>query len=120
MNNRAQTKNLLLKLKALGVRLAIDDFGTGYSSLAYLKYFDVDILKIDRSFIKDIDSESSDYQITTAIISIAKSLNLKVVAEGVETLEQLKLLQGIHCDLYQGFFKSPALPSEDFSRLFSQ
>ncbi|SMF30049.1 PAS domain S-box-containing protein/diguanylate cyclase (GGDEF) domain-containing protein [Alteromonadaceae bacterium Bs31] len=119
MNNRSLTKNLLLNLKALGVRLAIDDFGTGYSSLAYLKYFDVDILKIDRSFIKDIDREPSDFQITSAIISIAKTFNLKVVAEGVENIEQLDLLNDVNCNLYQGFFKSPALPSHKFKQLFT-
>nr|WP_268820359.1 bifunctional diguanylate cyclase/phosphodiesterase [Paraglaciecola sp. G1-23] len=118
VRNDSITKNTLLKLKALGIRLAIDDFGTGYSSLAYLKYFDVDILKIDRSFIKDIPDDSVDIQITGAIISMAKNLNLHVVAEGVETTDQLNFIQDNHCNTYQGYLKSPAISSADFVALF--
>jgi EAL domain-containing protein (putative c-di-GMP-specific phosphodiesterase class I) len=108
---------ILLQLKQLGIRLAIDDFGTGYSSLAYLKDFDVDILKIDRSFIMDIPQSSTDVQIAGAIISMAKDLSLKVVAEGVETREQLAFLREHNCNTYQGYFKSPAICSDDFIAL---
>jgi diguanylate cyclase (GGDEF)-like protein/PAS domain S-box-containing protein len=114
VHNHSLTKDTLLKLKGLGIRLAIDDFGTGYSSLAYLKYFNVDILKVDRSFVKDIPYDPTDLQITGAIISMAKNLNLKVVAEGVETSEQLEFMQEHNCNMYQGYLKSPAISSEDF------
>ncbi|QIR13546.1 EAL domain-containing protein [Shewanella aestuarii] len=118
VHNHSLTKDTLLKLKGLGIRLAIDDFGTGYSSLAYLKYFNVDFLKVDRSFVKDIPDDLADVQITAAIISMANNLNLKVVAEGVETAEQLTFLQDNHCHTYQGYFKSPAISSDDFVTLF--
>ena len=118
MENHANTKLGLLRLKSLGIRLAIDDFGTGYSSLAYLKDFDVDILKIDRSFIKDIPHEPRDEQITAAIIAMAKNLNLKVTAEGIEETEQLYFVNEHECDYYQGYLKSPALSGNDFLSFF--
>ena len=118
VHNQSFTSNILKQLKKLGIRLAIDDFGTGYSSLAYLKYFDVDILKIDRSFIIDIPDSPQDIQIAEAILSMAKDLNLKVVAEGVETKEQLEFLKAHKCDTYQGYFKSPAISGDDFIALF--
>ncbi|WP_240009697.1 EAL and GGDEF domain-containing protein [Marinomonas algicola] len=114
MQHRAQTKKTLLQLKQLNIRLAIDDFGTGYSSLAYLKYFDVSILKIDKSFIQDVMIDPVDAQITEAIISIAKNLNLTVVAEGVENTDQLEFVRNHHCGTYQGYLKSPALNNNDF------
>ena len=98
------------KLKSIGVQIAIDDFGTGYSSLAYLKRFPIDILKVDRSFIRDIPADSGDRNITRAIISMAHSLRLKVVAEGVETAEQLKFLRVQCCDAVQGYFLYRPLP----------
>jgi diguanylate cyclase (GGDEF)-like protein len=94
----------LENLKSIGVQIAIDDFGTGYSSLAYLKLFPIDILKVDRSFIQDIPAESSDKKIVRAIIAMAHSLRLKVVAEGVETEDQLKFLRAQRCDAVQGYF----------------
>jgi diguanylate cyclase (GGDEF)-like protein len=94
---------VLHKLKAIGVQIAIDDFGTGYSSLAYLKRFPIDTLKVDRSFIKDIPTDSSDMKIMSAIIAMGRGLKLKVVAEGVETVEQLAFLRAERCDAVQGY-----------------
>ncbi|HTB90979.1 MAG TPA: EAL domain-containing protein [Steroidobacteraceae bacterium] len=95
---------VLDKLKSIGVQIAIDDFGTGYSSLAYLKRFPIDTLKVDRSFIRDIPTDSGDMKITRAIIAMAHGLRLKVVAEGVETAEQLQFLRSQSCDAVQGYF----------------
>jgi diguanylate cyclase (GGDEF)-like protein len=100
---------VLDKLKSIGVQIAIDDFGTGYSSLAYLKRFPIDILKIDRSFIRDIPGNSGDMKITRAIIAMAHGLRLKVVAEGVETADQLQFLESQSCDAAQGYFLYPPL-----------
>jgi diguanylate cyclase (GGDEF)-like protein/PAS domain S-box-containing protein len=105
-------------LKQLGVRLAIDDFGTGYSSLAYLKRFAVDKLKIDRSFMRDIPADINDMEIAATIISMAKNLKLQVVAEGVETEEQLAFLQIHDCDAYQGYLYSRPLSADAFLELW--
>jgi diguanylate cyclase (GGDEF)-like protein len=102
----------LEKLKSTGVQIAIDDFGTGYSSLAYLKRFPIDTLKVDRSFIRDIPADSGDMKITRAIIAMAHSLKLKVVAEGVETADQLKFLETQRCDAVQGFLLFRPVPEE--------
>jgi EAL domain-containing protein (putative c-di-GMP-specific phosphodiesterase class I) len=103
----------LNELKEMGVRLAIDDFGTGYSSFSYLRQFRVHKLKIDRSFVRDVCSDSDDAAITGAIISVAKSLNLRVIAEGVESEEQVAFLRAHHCDEIQGYyFSKPLLPNE--------
>jgi diguanylate cyclase (GGDEF)-like protein len=107
----------LEKLKSIGVLIAIDDFGTGYSSLAYLKRFPIDILKVDRSFIRDIPSDSGDMKITRAIIAMAHSLRLKVVAEGVETQDQLTFLRAQHCDSVQGYLLHRPLPEEEVTRV---
>jgi diguanylate cyclase (GGDEF)-like protein/PAS domain S-box-containing protein len=107
----------LAKLKAIrefGVDLSIDDFGTGYSSLSYLKRFPINILKIDRAFIKDITTNSEDEALTCAILSIAKSLNLKVVAEGVEEKAQCDILIKHNCHFVQGYFFSKPIPDKDF------
>src|SRR4029077_20206879 len=93
---------ILAELRALGVRLAIDDFGTGYSSLAYLSRFTVDSLKIDRSFIHEVDSDRERALITSAIVTLGHHLGLEVVAEGVETTEQLEFLTTTKCDLVRG------------------
>jgi EAL domain-containing protein (putative c-di-GMP-specific phosphodiesterase class I)/GGDEF domain-containing protein len=104
---------VLQKLKSIGVRIAIDDFGTGYSSLAYLKRFPIDTIKVDRSFIRDIPSDSGDKQITRAIIALAHSLKLRVVAEGVETADQLEFLRGQRCDTVQGYYLHRPLPEAE-------
>ncbi len=113
-----QAASVLAALKILGVNLAIDDFGTGYSSLAYLKRFAVDKLKIDRSFIKDIPQDINDVEIAATIIAMAKNLKLKVLAEGVETEEQLAFLQIHDCDAYQGYLYSRPLPAKGFLELW--
>ena len=108
--------SVLQELNEMGLNLAIDDFGTGYSSLSYLKQFRVNKLKIDRTFIRDIAVDSDDAAITTAIISMAKSLNLKVIAEGVETEEQMSFLRLHHCDEIQGYYFSKPLSAEDAAK----
>jgi diguanylate cyclase (GGDEF)-like protein len=108
--------DVLHKLKAIGVQIAIDDFGTGYSSLAYLKRFPIDTLKVDRSFIKDIPKDSGDMKIMSAIIAMARGLRMKVVAEGVETPEQLAFLRAEHCDAVQGYLLYRPLAEGDVAR----
>jgi len=99
------------------VRLAIDDFGTGYSSLSQMRYFPVDTLKIDRSFIRNIPKDSEDKAITQAIIKMGKTLSLSVVAEGVETKEQMEFLREQSCDEMQGFYFSKPVAPEMFAKL---
>ena len=101
-------------LHELGVELAIDDFGTGYSSLAYLRQFNIDRLKIDQSFIRNALNNSDDAAITRTIISLAHSLNLQVIAEGVETKDHEKFLIEHGCDEVQGFRYSKPVPKEEF------
>jgi len=118
MRDVETTIGILQYLKNLGISIAIDDFGTGYSSLNYLKRLPINTLKIDRSFVMDLTSESNDVSITKAIIAMAHSLNLRVIAEGVETEGQLKHLRELGCDEFQGFLFSPAVPSEELVRIF--
>ena len=114
MENPEKSGAILASLKALGVSISIDDFGTGYSSLAYLKRFPIDVMKIDRSFVKEIAHSQNDPAIVKAVITLAHSLGLTVVAEGVETQEQLDFLIANHCDAMQGYFYSRPLPEEQF------
>lgn len=116
MKQSAHVLSTLEALQNLGVRLAIDDFGTGYSSLAYLKRYPLDKLKIDRAFIKDTPQDQDDVSLVTAIIQMARSLNLRTVAEGVETKAQWELLKHLGCDLIQGYYLSRPMSAEDALR----
>ncbi|WP_024610197.1 EAL domain-containing protein [Pseudoalteromonas sp. TB64] len=120
MGNVEAAITQLHELKALGISISIDDFGTGYSSLSYLKRFPVDILKIDRSFVKDIPEDSNDMEITAAIIAMAQKLKLDVVAEGVETIEQVQFLQNNNCFIVQGYYFSRPIPESDLPHLFEK
>ncbi len=117
MQNADRAGKVLAAIKQLGVRLAIDDFGVGYSSLTHLKRFPIDTLKVDRSFIRDIPQDLEDKAITEAIIAMGKSLNLTVVAEGVETLEQETFLRDHACDETQGFYFSKPISGDQFAEL---
>jgi diguanylate cyclase (GGDEF)-like protein len=119
MSNAEESIYILESLSRLGVLVSVDDFGTGYSSMSYLRRFPIDKLKIDRTFVKEMTSRPEDASIVRAMISLAHSLNLKVVAEGVETEDQLALLQQMGCDQYQGFHFSAALPAKEFERLMN-
>jgi diguanylate cyclase (GGDEF)-like protein/PAS domain S-box-containing protein len=110
----------LTALHRMGVELSIDDFGTGYSSLAYLKRFPVSKLKIDRSFVRDLETDADDQAIASTIVSMGRNLRLTVLAEGVETREQLALLRGMDCDMAQGFLFSRALPGDKIIGLLIQ
>ncbi len=120
MGNPERSSDMLSRCKALGLLIAVDDFGTGYSSLAYLRRFPIDRLKIDRSFIRDIVEEPDDAAIAQAIIAMAHSLRLTVVAEGVETEAQLRCLRQWECGIYQGFLYSPPLPGEEITTLLGR
>ncbi|WP_333878534.1 EAL domain-containing protein [Methylobacter sp.] len=117
MENQDNVMTLLNQLRAQGIRLAIDDFGTGFSSLAYLKHFPLDVLKIDKSFIDDIPHLQDDMEIAATIIAMGHILGFKVLAEGVETPEQLAFLRKKKCDLYQGYILSPPVSAEAFIEL---
>lgn len=117
MQNPEKAVVMLDALDQMGVRLSIDDFGTGYSSLSYLKRFPIDTLKVDRSFVRDIPGDADDMLITSGIISLAHSLGIQVVAEGVETAAQLTFLRMQNCDVMQGYYFSKALPASAFAHL---
>jgi len=115
--NQDQATVILNNLCTQGIRLAIDDFGTGYSSLAYLKHFPLDRLKIDKSFIDDIPFHQDDMEIAATIVAMGRILGFKVLAEGVETQEQLAFLREKGCDSYQGYIKSKPIPADQFAEL---
>ena len=112
-----ETLLTMRQLRDLGLRLAVDDFGAGYSSLAQLKRFPIDVLKIDQGFVRDIPQSSDDMAISAAIIAMGHSMDLRVLAEGVETAEQLAFLRERGCDSYQGYFCSRPVPAEAFAAL---
>jgi EAL domain-containing protein (putative c-di-GMP-specific phosphodiesterase class I) len=120
MNDIDQNITRLNQIRHLGVAIALDDFGTGYSSLSYLKRFPINTLKIDRSFIITIDTDPEDAAIVEAIITLANTLKLTVIAEGVETHGQLKALNRFHCDIIQGFYFSKPVPAEHITELVQQ
>jgi EAL domain-containing protein (putative c-di-GMP-specific phosphodiesterase class I) len=107
------------QLRELGVRIAIDDFGTGYSSLSYLKRWHVDYLKIDRSFVRDLVTDMSDLAIVGAIVAIARHMNIKVVAEGIEGWQQLEKLRQLGCFLAQGYLLAKPAPASQCRRLLT-
>ncbi len=119
MENAEDTLQALQRLRALGVRLSIDDFGTGYSSLAYLKRFPVNTIKIDQSFVRDVSHDADDAAIIKGIIALAHSLRLEVVAEGVETEDQLRFLRDQSCDLMQGYLLSKPVPAQQFAQFIA-
>ena len=108
----------LVKIKSMGISIAIDDFGSGYSSLNYLKRLPVDVLKIDRSFIQEIETDPSDSAIVSGIIGLAQNLEMKTVAEGVETEAQREMLRALGCDSFQGYLVAKPLPASDFEEQF--
>jgi len=112
MHEMERTIETLMHLTRMGLQISVDDFGTGYSSLAYLKRYPIDTLKIDRSFVKDIPRDLDDMAITKTIIAMANNLHLKIIAEGVETLEQLEFLRAEGCQQVQGYYFSKPLPTE--------
>ena len=120
MEGVGDARTVLPALAALGVGLAIDDFGTGYSSLSYLKHFPVNTLKIDKSFIRDVTTDPNDAAITSAIVAMGHALDLRVVAEGVETEAQVQLLRRLGCDLIQGHIISRPMTANDFARYLRQ
>lgn len=117
MNNADAAVAMLSRLQEAGIKISIDDFGTGYSSLGYLKHLPIDVLKIDKSFINDVTTDPDDAALVTAVITLAHNLRLKVVAEGVETEEQLTFLQNLNCDEWQGYLFSKPVPAEAFEAL---
>ncbi|MEO7600841.1 MAG: EAL domain-containing protein [Gammaproteobacteria bacterium] len=120
MKNAVSAVEVLQAISTMGVRLAIDDFGTGYSSLSYLKRFPIDTLKIDQTFVRDITSDADDAAIVRATITLAHNLGIHVVAEGVETREQLEFLRAQGCDFAQGYFFSRPLPGDEIALLLPQ
>ena len=117
MKNIAKARNLFYQLRTLGIKISLDYFGTGYSSLSYIHQLPFDIIKIDRSFVSYIDNEHTEHPIINIVIALAKSLKIKLVAEGIETAQQLKLLKSMHCDFGQGYYIDKPMPSDKTDRL---
>jgi EAL domain-containing protein (putative c-di-GMP-specific phosphodiesterase class I) len=120
MENAEQTIRMLSHLKSLGVQLSIDDFGTGYSSLSYLHRLPLDTLKIDRSFVNSVGENGEDSEILQTIVSLAKNLKMRVIAEGIETESQLNILKNLGCDYGQGYLMSKPLPKDAIEELLYQ
>ena len=120
MEARDDICNYLFMLRDNGMQVALDDFGTGYSSLSYLKKFDIDYIKIDKSFVQNLSSDSDDLTLCEAMIVMAHKLNLKVIAEGIETWDQFELLQEIGCDFGQGYLFSKPVPAEGLNKLLEE
>jgi len=110
--------DVLNQVRALGISVAVDDFGTGYSSLGYLNKFPLSKLKIDRSFVTDIDTDKNNYAIVEAIIALSQSLGIKVIAEGIETHQELQVLKQLECDVGQGYLFSKPLTVDDFTNTY--
>ena len=119
MQSPETSAKILYDLKKLGIRISLDDFGTGHSSLSYLKRFPIDTLKIDQSFVRDINVDPDTAAIVTAIIAMAHSLRLKVIAEGVELTEQATFLKRYSCDQMQGYLIKPPVPAAQFADLLN-
>jgi len=117
MKHAESTETILKTLRERGVQLAVDDFGTGYSSLSYLRKFPIDALKIDQSFVRQITTTPAETTIVTAVISMGRSLKLRIIGEGVETQEELSFLQAHRCDEAQGYYFSPPVPPQQFAKL---
>jgi EAL domain-containing protein (putative c-di-GMP-specific phosphodiesterase class I) len=117
MDDPGHLSGVLNKLRDIGVKVAIDDFGTGYSSLTYLKALPISTLKIDKSFVRDIPGDPNDAAITRAIIGLGESLQMQVIAEGVETEAQAKYLQSAGCFLAQGFLYAEPMASDELERV---
>ena len=117
MKRAESAESILKSLRARGVQIAVDDFGTGYSSLSYLRKFPMDALKFDQSFVRQITAAPGETTIVTAIINMGRSLNLRIVAEGVETHAQLEFLRAHECDEAQGYYFSRPVPAEEFAKL---
>ena len=119
MKNAAHSITVLNELKEKGIRISIDDFGTGYSSLSYLKKFPIDTLKVDQSFVRDIGEEEDSETITSLIISMAHTLKLRVIAEGVETDAQASFLMENRCEFAQGFFYNRPIKTSQINKLLT-
>jgi EAL domain-containing protein (putative c-di-GMP-specific phosphodiesterase class I) len=117
MHNLQESARQMERLRSLGVGISIDDFGTGYSSLSYLRSLPIDTLKIDQSFLAEIDSEPNTMPLVRAIVALAHSLNLSVVAEGVETEQQLEALRSVGCDRVQGYLVGEPMSPEQIAEL---
>ena len=120
MVNIKKTQEVFSQLKKLGVKLSIDDFGTGMSSLAYIKQLDVDYIKIDRSFITDVATDTRDEAVITSLLVLCQKLKKSTIAEGVETIEQANKLMSLGCNLAQGYLYSKPLPVEEVTKLLSK
>jgi len=120
MQDPSRATEALQKIRSLGAKVSIDDFGTGYSSLGYLKQLPIDALKVDKSFISGLPADGADHAIVSAVVAIARELNMRVTAEGVETVEQLHTLRSLGCDEIQGYLFSRPLPAAEFFALLCE